>query len=67
MTSYRTKITLEFTLKNKNDEIINRKKIVKDYSYNTDENKFKFKQFQDKVERDLIDEIVEDIITNFNY
>lgn len=67
VTSYRTKITLEFTLKNKNDEIINRKKIVKDYSYNTDENKFKFKQFQDKVERDLIDEIVEDIITNFNY
>ena len=67
VTSYRTKISLEFILKNKSDEIINRKKIVKDYSYNTDENKFKFKQFQDKVENDLIDEIVEDIITNFNY
>ena len=67
VTSYRTKISLEFILKNKNDEIIDRKKIVKDYSYNTDENKFKFKQFQDKVERDLIEEIIEDIITHFNY
>lgn len=67
VTSYRTKISLEFILKNKSDEIINRKKIVKNYSYNTDENKFKFKQFQDKVERDLIEEIIEDIITHFNY
>ena len=67
VTSYRTKISLEFILKNKNDEIIDRKKIVKDYSYNTDENKFKFRQFQDKVERDLIEEIIEDIITHFNY
>ena len=67
VTSYRTKISLEFILKNKSDEIINRKKIVKDYSYNTDENKFKFKQFQNKVERDLIEEIIEDIITHFNY
>ena len=67
VTSYRTKISLEFILKNKSDEIINRKKIVKNYSYNTDENKFKFRQFQDKVERDLIEEIIEDIITHFNY
>ena len=67
VTSYRTKISLEFILKNKSDKIINRKKIVKNYSYNTDENKFKFRQFQDKVERDLIEEIIEDIITHFNY
>ena len=67
VTSYRTKVSLEFILKNKSDKIINRKKIVKNYSYNTDENKFKFRQFQDKVERDLIEEIIEDIITHFNY
>ena len=67
VTSYRTKISLEVILKSKSDKIINRKKIVKNYSYNTDENKFKFRQFQDKVERDLIEEIIEDIITHFNY
>ena len=67
VTSYRTKISLEFILKNKDDEIIDRKKIVKDYSYNTDENKFKFKEFQDKVEKNLIDRIIEDIITHLNY
>ena len=67
VTSYRTKISLEFILKNKDDKIIDRKKIVKNYSYNVDENKFKFKEFQDKVEENLIDRIIEDIVTHLNY
>ena len=67
VTSYRTKISLEFILKNKDNKIIDRKKIVKNYSYNVDENKFKFKEFQDKVEENLIDRIIEDIVTHLNY
>ena len=67
VTSYRTKISLEFILKNKDNKIIDGKKIVKEYSYNTDENKFKFKEFQNKVEENLIDRIVEDIFTHLNY
>ena len=67
VTSYRTKITVEFILKNKDDKIIDRKKITKNYSYNTDENKFKFKEFQNKVESDLINRIIEDIIIHLNY
>ena len=67
VTSYRTKIALEFIIKDKDDKILDRKKIVKDYSYNTDENKFKFKEFQNKVQRELIDRIIEDIITHLNY
>ena len=66
-TSYRTKIIFEFVLKNKDGEIIDRKKVVKDYSYNAEENKFKFKEFQSKVQRELIDRIIEDIITHLNY
>ena len=67
VTSYRTKINLEFILKNKDNEIVDRKKITKDYFYNTNENKFKFKEFQDKVQKDLIERIVEDIIIHLNY
>ena len=67
VTSYRTKIVVEFILKNKDSEVIDRKKIVKDYSYNTDENKFKFKEFQNKIQKELIDRIIEDLITHLNY
>ena len=47
---------------NDKDEIIDQKIVQKNFSYNSDENKFKFKEYQNKIEKNLIDTIVEDII-----
>ena len=67
VTSYRTTLTIKFEIINNNGEIIDKKIIKKDFSYNTDENKFKFKEYQNKIEENLIEDIVEDIIFYINY
>ena len=49
------------------DEIIDQKIITKNFSYNSDENKFRFKEYQNKIEKNLIEEIVEEIIIHLYY
>ena len=41
--------------------------VQKNFSYNADENKFKFKEYQDKIEKNLIDTIIEDVIIHLTY
>ena len=65
--SYRTDIKVKILILDKNEDIINQKIIEKNFSYNVDENKFKFKEYQNKIEENLIDRIVEDIIIHLNY
>ena len=55
------------TLLNVKDEIIDQKIITKNFTYNSDENKFRFKEYQNKIEKNLIEEIVEEIIIHLNY
>ena len=62
VTSYRTVINVNFKILNKDNEILSEKEC----SYNSDENKFKFKEYQNKVEQNLVDKIVEDIIIDLN-
>ena len=66
VTSYRTGITVDFKILNKDDEVLSEKFLKREFSYNSDENKFKFKQYQNKVKQNLINKIVEDIIIDLN-
>ena len=52
---------------NSNGDILDQKIVQKNFSYNADENKFKFKEYQDKIEKNLIDTIVEDVIIHLTY
>ena len=65
--SYRTIIKVKILVLNSNGDILDQKIVQKNFSYNADENKFKFKEYQDKIEKNLIDTIVEDIIIHLTY
>ena len=65
--SYRTIIKVKIFILNNNGVILDQKMLQKNFSYNTDENKFKFKEYQNKIEENLINEIIEDIIIHLNY
>ncbi len=62
ITSYRTILEVNVSLLNFNNEEILDKVFNKEFSYNIKEDKFKFKQYQNKIEKDLIDKISEEII-----
>ena len=65
--SYRTIINVKILVLNNNGDILDQKIVQKNFSYNADENKFKFKEYQDKIEKNLIDRIVEDIMVHLTY
>ena len=65
--SYRTIINVKILVLNNNGDILNQKIVQKNFSYNADENKFKFKEYQDKIEKNLIDTIIEDVIIHLTY
>ena len=48
--SYRTIINVKILILNKNEDILDQKIVQKNFSYNADENKFKFKEYQNKIE-----------------
>ena len=55
--SYRTIINVKILILNNKDEIIDQKIITKNFSYNSDENKFRFKEYQNKIEKNLIEKL----------
>ena len=65
--SYRTIINVKIIVLNNNGDILDQKIVQKNFSYNADENKFKFKEYQDKIEKNLIDTIIEDVIIHLTY
>ena len=65
--SYRTSLRVKILILNNNNNILDQKIVQKNFSYNADENKFKFKEYQDKIEENLIDGVVEDIIIHLTY
>ena len=66
-TSYKTLLNVKILILNDKDEIVDRKMITKNFTYNSDENKFRFKEYQNKIEKNLIREIVEEIIIHLKY
>ena len=66
-TSYRTTLTVKFKIINNKNELVDEKILKKEFSYDVDENKFKFKEYQSKIEENLIKDIAQDIIFYLNY
>ena len=66
-TSYKTLLNVKILILNDKDEIVDQKMITKNFTYNSDENKFRFKEYQNKIEKNLIREIVEEIIIHLYY
>ena len=66
VTSYRTVITAKFRILNKDDAILSEKFYKNEFSYNSNENKFKFKEYQNRIKENLINKIAKDIIIDLN-
>ena len=60
-------IKVKIIILNNSEDILDQKIVQKNFSYNADENKFKFKEYQNKIEENLIDRIVEDIMVHLTY
>ena len=67
VTSYKIILSVKYKKLNKDNIIIEEKDFKKEFSYNTDNNKFNLKEHELKFERNLIDRIVEDIIFHLTY
>ena len=63
--SYKSQITLNLVITNKK-KLIASKNFLKEFSYNTKNNKFDLVQYQNEIKNNLIKEIVEDIILYMN-
>ena len=63
--SYKSKIVLNFVIVNQKKEVTN-KNFVKEFSYNTKDNKFELVKYQNEVKDILINKIIEDIILFMN-
>ena len=67
VTSYRTTLTVKLKVLDSKNNIIDEKISQREFSYNTDQNKFKLKEYQSKIQKNLIKSIIEDIIIYLNY
>ena len=67
VTSYKIILSVKYKKFNKDNIIIEEKDFKKEFSYNSDNNKFNLKEHELKFERNLIDRIVEDIIIYLTY
>ena len=66
-TYYKTELSVKMLILNNNNEITDQKIITKNFNYSSDENKFRFKEYQNKVETNLIKEIIEEIVIHLKY
>jgi len=62
---FETKILVDFVVL-ENNEIKNKKKFVKNFTYNNNSNKFDLKQYEKSIEDNLINEIVSKIILHLH-
>ena len=67
VTSYRATLTVKLKILNSDGNVVNEKLLQKEFYYSTDENKFKLKEYEDKIEENLIENVVQDIIIYLNY
>jgi len=67
VTSYRTTITTIISIIDDNDNLVRKKNISKQFSYNVLANKFKFKEYQEEIENNLINQIIRDVNIFLNF
>ena len=61
VTSYRTTISTIISIIGSNDNLVRKKNVSKQFSYNVLTNKFKLKEYQEEIENNLINQIIKDI------
>ncbi len=59
--SYKSKLVVTLIIKNKEDSISD-KSFLKEFSYNSKDNKFELDQYQNEIKNNLINKIIEDIV-----
>ena len=60
-TSYRSSIQIKLSILNYENDVIKNKIFSKEFLYNTKNNKFKLKEYQEQIENNLINKAIEDI------
>ena len=63
---FRTIISVNLEMRNKNSEIIQSKNFVKEFTYNNKKNKFELVEYQNSIKNDLIDKIISEIMIYLN-
>ena len=67
VTSYRTTISTIISIIDGDDNLVRKKNISKQFSYNVLANKFKFKEYQEEIENNLINQIIRDVNIFLNF
>jgi hypothetical protein len=67
VTSYRTTISTVISIMDGDDNLVRKKNVSKQFSYNVLANKFKLKEYQEEIENNLINEIIRDIKIFLNF
>ena len=67
VTSYRTTISTIVSIIDVNDNLVRKKNISKQFTYNVLANKFKLKEYQEEIENNLINQIIRDINIFLNF
>ena len=67
VTSYRTTISTVISIMDSDDNLVRKKNISKQLSYNVLANKFKLKEYQEEVENNLINQIIRDVNIFLNF
>ena len=67
VTSYRTTISTIISIIDGDGNIVRKKNVSKQFSYNVLTNKFKLKEYQEEIENNLINQIIRDINIFLNF
>jgi hypothetical protein len=67
VTSYRTTISTIVSIIDSDDNLVRKKNVSKQFSYNVLTNKFKLKEYQEEIENNLINQIIRDIKIFLNF
>ena len=67
VTSYRTTISTIISIIDSDDNLVRKKNVSKQFSYNVLANKFKLKEYQEEIENNLINQIIRDINIFLNF
>ena len=67
VTSYKTTVSTIISIIDDDDNLVRKKNISKQFSYNVLANKFKLKEYEEEIENNLINEIIRDINIFFNF
>ncbi len=64
--SFKTIVKVNLEIKNFSDNVIQNKNFYKEFSYNNKENKFELVEYQNSIKKDLVDNIITEIIIYLN-